>query len=291
LEFGCQFPGQRGKSFDRDVLARAGGLDAGRRQQRERVGAQRFQALAQHFAALAEGASVTCAPARGATGQRFGPRTSWITDEVTLGGGTKADGLYVEQDFRLRAPRRQHRQPAVLLAAGRGASRRRPRAETFSTSRSYHGGHGSRTASRSGARRDVVGQVGDDPHRAAVKQRLGSNCMASPGTTVRRPRIVRAISATPPAAPLVAPTAMTRRATFSGSARSAHLGPGPISTTVDAVERACARAMRPVDEVEQEVLAERLPAPKGRGPGSRRGSGGRPSERSLNRLCPGHRAA
>ena len=51
---GGQRPRQRDKSRDRNVFGARGRVKAGRREQRRHIGAERAQALAEHFASLAE---------------------------------------------------------------------------------------------------------------------------------------------------------------------------------------------------------------------------------------------
>ena len=87
----------------------------------------------------------------------------------------------------------------------------------------------------------------------------GSNSSASPATISRRPGYRSAISASAAIARSSRSTAITRRAPAASSARVSPPGPGPISTTVQAVERARrARDARGQVEIEQEILAERF---------------------------------
>ena len=88
-----QRPRESDKTLDRNFLGARGRLDAGGGEQRQRIGAERSQALPQHLAALAERrlghAFEQAAVARQRRRRAASVRT---TDEVTLGGGTKFDG-------------------------------------------------------------------------------------------------------------------------------------------------------------------------------------------------------
>ena len=102
---GGQSAGERDEARDRNVLGALGRCDAGRGEQRLRVIAERFQTLAQHLAALAEGGlghALQCIGDSQASGSARG--TSSTTDEVTFGGGTKA---LAAMSNRMRASQRQ----------------------------------------------------------------------------------------------------------------------------------------------------------------------------------------
>ena len=89
------------------------------------------------------------------------------TEDVTLGGGTNADALYVEEYPRFATPLHQHRQASVALGARFGN-------EAFSDFALEHEDRGivprrpwlGRDPSHEQSSRDVVGQVGDDAHRS-----------------------------------------------------------------------------------------------------------------------------
>ena len=96
---------ERDEALDRNLLGARGRVDAGGREQRQRIGAERFQALAQHLAALAEGGLGDALERAAVAGERLRragrARTS---DEVTFGGGTKA---VAAMSNRMRASLRQ----------------------------------------------------------------------------------------------------------------------------------------------------------------------------------------
>ena len=73
-------------------------------QQGQRIAPERLKALAQHLAALAEGRLGHALQRLGAARQRRARGTSSTSDEVTFGGGTKADGA---MSNRMRASLRQ----------------------------------------------------------------------------------------------------------------------------------------------------------------------------------------
>ena len=101
---GGQRPRQRDKSLNRNVFGARGRVKAGRREQRRHIGAERAQALAEHFASLAEcglGYVLEQLCGRKAAGAGRGTRRS--TEDVTFGGGTNADGLTSK---RMRASQR-----------------------------------------------------------------------------------------------------------------------------------------------------------------------------------------
>ena len=83
---------------------------------------------AQHLAPLAEGGRghLLQWPDIGEPLRRRGRGTSRITDDVTFGGGTKADGRHVEQPLRGAYVLGEHRKPAVVLAARLRRSGGRP---------------------------------------------------------------------------------------------------------------------------------------------------------------------
>ena len=118
-------------------------------------------------------AAVTCSSARRSHGSGAARGTSRTTDEVTLGGGTKAAG---ETSNRILVSARQfgehrragHRPRRPALATMRSATSR----WNISTMMSYQGGHGSVVSQpTSSGGRDVVGQVGDDPGPLAAEHR------------------------------------------------------------------------------------------------------------------------
>ena len=81
--------------------------------------AERLQARAQHLAALAEGRRGDALERAAVAGQGIRARARAAPrDDVTLGGGTKADGAMSNRIFASRAPARQHGEPAVGLRAG-----------------------------------------------------------------------------------------------------------------------------------------------------------------------------
>ena len=66
----------------------------------KRIGAERLQALPQHLAALAEGRlGDALEHARRSQGRGLARGMNCTTDEVTLGGGTKADGAMSNRIF------------------------------------------------------------------------------------------------------------------------------------------------------------------------------------------------
>ena len=94
---------ERDEALDRNVLGARGRLDAGRGEQRQRIGAERFQALAQHLAALAEGRLGDALAAR-ARSQASGVGARHRARPPTTSPSAAArrrDGRDVEQDARL----------------------------------------------------------------------------------------------------------------------------------------------------------------------------------------------
>ena len=170
-------------------------------------------------------------------------------DDVTFGGGTKADGATSNRILASRAPAGKHRQPAVGLAARRGDDALGHLAlehqhQRVVPGRPWLGGQPA-DQERGG---DIVGQVGDDAGRVPDRDaRRGSNvkrvacndvepARIMPGDLLqRRDRRARSRS-----------IAMTRRAPSASSARVRPPGPGPISTTVTSSSGPAARAMRAV---------------------------------------------
>ncbi len=84
--------GQPDEAFHRNFLRPRGRLDSGRSEQRARVHTQRLKALAQHLAALPEGRFGQALQRRASQASGWARGTSRTTDDVTLGGGTKAVG-------------------------------------------------------------------------------------------------------------------------------------------------------------------------------------------------------
>ena len=217
------------------------------REQRSRIDAQRLQALPQHLAALAEGrlGHLLQGSASQASGAARG--TSRTTDDVTLGGGTKAEGATSNRIFA------SHASPPAPTAGRRSCcpARRRcarpPRAGTSAPAvvpgRPRLGGQ----PADQQRGRDVVGQVGDDARARAAQMRARIEARA------RRPPRSRAGPDSAPRsrpAPRIARSsrsmAITRLAPCASSARVRPPGPGPTSTTVAPSSGPAARAMRAV---------------------------------------------
>ena len=252
---------ERGELRDRQVLgARASASMPAAASRAPASPPSAAQALAQHLAALAEGGGGDALQiARGRRARAAAARgIERTTLEVTLGGGVKARGGEVEAAARLgAAPLREHREPAVVLAARRGD-------EAVGDLLLEHQGQATRTrrrapASREQRRRDVVGQVGDDPPRRRRRALRASISSASPSTIVEpardRPRRSRRAPARQRASRSIA---ITRGRRASSSARVRPPGPGPISIVVPCASVAGgARDPAREVEVEQEMLAER----------------------------------
>ena len=152
-------------------LGAVGRLDPGAREQRQRIGAERFQALAQHLAALAEGGLGDALERAAVAGERVLARRQADQGRRHLGRRHEGAGGDVEQDARIAAPSGEHRQAAVALGAGLGDDAPghlalehqhqtvvpgRPRLEREPGDQQRGG--------------DVVGQVGDDPYRSVGEE-------------------------------------------------------------------------------------------------------------------------
>ena len=135
------------------------------------IAAQRFQALAQHLAALAEGGGGDALQQRpiGRSPSGAARGASCTTVEVTLGGGAKACGGTSNSELHLAEPLRQHREPAIGLAA---AARRRgaPPPPSGTSGSGAHRRAISPQPAEQQRRRDVVGQVGDDLARRRLDE-------------------------------------------------------------------------------------------------------------------------
>ena len=192
-------------------------------------------------------AAVTRSSARRSQGRGSARGTSCTSDDVTFGGGTNADGRDVEQDLRLRAPARQHREAAIGLRAGLGDDALGDLALEHQHEPVVPGRPRLDGEPRDEQRgRDVVGQVGDDADRAAAEigprvefqrvaghDRQPARIVLGDLAPAPRPRARRARSR-----PRVAPSA--------SSARVSPPGPGPTSITVTPASGPAARAIRPV---------------------------------------------
>ena len=180
-----QSSGERDEAFDRNILRARGRVEAGLFEQRNGIDAERLQALPQHLAALAECRLGDALQRAAVAGQavrraaRAAPR-----DDVTFGGGTKADGAMSNRIFASRAPARQHREPAVGLRAGLrddalGDLALEHQHEPVVPGRPRLGGEPARPAARSrccraGWRRRATGpppQIGRDVERPARRRR------------------------------------------------------------------------------------------------------------------------
>ena len=185
---------KRDETLDRNVLGARGRIEAGRAEQRRRVGAERFEALAQHLAALAEGGLGHALEHVGGRRQAAAARgTSRTERRGHLRRRHEGGRRNVEQDFRLAAPR----SPAPR-AGHRSSS---PGAATM---RSRHlalehqhqpviprrPGLGGQPGDEQGGR-DVVGQVGDDARRPPSRYGRGSNVKRVAGDDGEAAGIVR----------------------------------------------------------------------------------------------------
>ena len=181
--------GQCDKSLDRNLLGARGGVDARGGEQRRRIGAERSQALAQHLAALAEGRRGDALERDAVARQRRGARDSRTTDDVTFGGGTKADGATSNRMLRLRAPAGEHAEPAVSLRrpAWRRCARR-PRAGTSAPAGRTRAARLGRRASRRAAPSRCCRAGSRRCGRAAVETAAaGRRSSASAATILSRP--------------------------------------------------------------------------------------------------------
>ena len=136
--------GERDKTFDRNILRARRRVDSGVFEQRNGIEPERLQARAQHLAALAEGRGGDALER--ARGRRAGVRArgaSCTSDDVTFGGGTKAEGAMSNRIFAsARQPASTESRPYVFdpgFATMRSATSR----WNIRTSRSYQGGQGS----------------------------------------------------------------------------------------------------------------------------------------------------
>ena len=179
----------RDESFDRNFLGARGGLDAGGGEQRQGIAPERFQALTQHLAPLAEGGLGHLLQRDGFAGQRRAARNQLDQRRRDFGRRHERGRRDVEQDARLGAPAGQHRQAAVRLRARRRGDAFRDLAlehqhQPVEPGRPRLGGQ----PADQERGRDVVGQVGDDARRSRLRAAFcGSKASASAATTSRRP--------------------------------------------------------------------------------------------------------
>ena len=261
-----QFTGHGNKARDRNRFGPPGRVDFGGGRQPGRIDRQRFEALPQHFSALAERCRRHLFEGAAVARLRRAARHQPHHRGGDLGLRHEGGRGNVEQDFGLGAPVGEHREPAiglVILAARRSA--RRPRAETSAPScRTRAATARSRASPTSSGGRDIVGQVGDDlrwlaaEHRPRIEAlRVGVHDLQPAGITLRDlvERRQRAL------------VAFDRDDALGAQRQQRARQPAGAGADLDdggVFERACgARDPRGEVEVEQEILAERFASRQG----------------------------
>ena len=243
-----QFARHGNKARDRDGFGAAGEIDPGGGGEPRRIDGERFEALPQHLAALAERGGRDLLERPAVAGFRRLRGTSRTTDEVTLGCGTNAAG---EMSNRILVSARQFASTAepsiglVILV----------RDDAFGHLALEHQHHHV-VPGRPGLDRepvdqerggDIVGQVGDDFGAARRRATAADRTLCASAQTISsRPGYRLAISSSGASARSSRSTAMTRLAPSASSARVSPPGPGPISITVASSSGPAARAIRAV---------------------------------------------
>ena len=167
-----QFTRHGNKAGDRNGLGAPRRIDAGRCGKARGIDAERFQALPQHLAALAEGGGCDLFEQLAIAGQRLCARHQPHDGGGDLRRRHEGGRRNVEQDLRLAAPVGEHAEPAIgLLVLARDDAL----GDLALEHQDHHvvpgrPGLGGEPADQE-LGRDVVGQVGDDLCALAVEQR------------------------------------------------------------------------------------------------------------------------
>ena len=260
-----QFTGHGNKAGDRDRFGAPGRIDLGGCGQPGRIDRQRFEALPQHFPALAEGGGRHLFEGAAVARLRCCARHQPHHRGGDLGLRHEGGRRNVEQDFGLGAPVGEHREPAIGLVI---LARDDPLGDLALKHQHHHVVPGRPRLDRepvdqqSGG--DVVGQVGDDfcafaaEHRARIEAlRVGVHDLQPAGITLRNivERRQRALVALDRDDALGAQRQQRARQSAGAGADLDHGG---------ALQRARGACdPRGEVEVEQEILAERFACRQG----------------------------
>ena len=214
----------------------------------QRLAAQRFDALAQHLAALAEGRLGDASEHAHIGRQRRRARDEMDDRRRDLGRRRKGLRRHVEGDPRLGAPARRARRAGHrrrCRVPRRCAAR--PRAGTSASATGRRAASSATVSQRiSNSRADIVGQVGDDLHRPAGGERGEIGLQRIAGNDLQAAGIVLGDLGKGRQAALVPLDRNHFSAPLASRARVRPPGPGPTSMTVTPSRLPAARAILPV---------------------------------------------